>query len=1047
MTPPRRTLSDLFLRRPVFSLVLSLLLLLMGALSLSGLQVENLPSIAPGRVSVRSSYPGGSPEVVEQGVTALIEQQLNGLERLESIRSSSSSSGSSIRLNFRGGSPELNQVNTQNEIAQVLRRLPAQVARLGVQVRRSSDDLLMVLSFSADPKRYTPQFLNGWVSQVVQQRLQRVEGVGDVRLFGGSPLAFRLWLNPAALLERQLTINDVERALQAQNVLAALGQTGEAPMPPGQATTLPLEMEGRLRSSEELEQLVVGEGPEGGVVLLRDIGRVGLGSESYDAIATNLQGSSAVAIGVYQRDGTNALAVSEAVEQALAELQPDIPPGIDLQLIVNEAETIRTSIGETAGSLRDAVLLVFLALLLGLGNSRLALISALAVPVSLLGSISLIKLAGGSINTLSLFGMVLASGLVVDDAIVVSEDIGRRLEAGASPLAAARESMAELGGAVVATSLVLVVVFLPVIGLEGSVGRLYAPIAISISAAIAVSTFNAISFTPVAASRLLHAEQREPAWLLRWIDPPRRWLESLEAPYGRWLEGSLKLRRRVMASVLVGLLVTALGMSWRPTAFIPQEDNGQLRGVVVLPEGLSLQRTEAVMQQVQALAEADPAIRTGNFYAGRSFGDSTPNKGLLFLRLQPIGKRGPGRPSTEAVAKRLNRQLRKTISGATVIVSQPPSVRGFSSEGGLELELLDTSNGQFSLQQFAGEAERLIQAANASGLFERVSTRFSADSPLLRLEPDRLQMASLGVELSQLVSTLQASLGSSYVNDSFEGDQVRRVIVQLDGEGRRNLDDVLALQVRAKSGTLIPVGQLVGVEASSGASTINHSRLVRSISIRALPASGVSTGQAMAELERLQGQLGGRRTDLAWTGLAEEEKRSGGSTVRVFSLAVLVMGLVLAGLYENLLDPFIILITVPLALLGALGGLVLRGLPLDVYGQMGLLVLVALAAKNGILIVEFANQRLREGLNLDQAIRDSARSRLRPILLTAISSLAGFLPLLLASGSSASSRISIGTVVFFGLLVATVLSLFVVPSSYRLIKGWELELKARRSHG
>ena len=1046
MTPPRRTLSDLFLRRPVFSLVLSLLLLLIGALSLSGLQVENLPGIAPGRVSVRSSYPGGSPEVVEQGVTALIEQQLNGLERLESIRSSSSGSGSSIQLNFRGGSPELNQVNTQNEIAQVLRRLPAQVARLGVQVRRSSDDLLMVLSFSADPQRYTPQFLNGWVSQVVQQRLQRVEGVGDVRLFGGSPLAFRLWLNPAALLERQLTINDVERALQAQNVLAALGQTGEAPMPPGQATTLPLEMEGRLRSPEELEQLVVGEGPEGGVVLLSDIGRVVLGSESYDAVATNLQGSSAVAIGVYQRDGTNALAVSESVERALAELQPDIPPGIDLQLIVNEAETIRTSIGETAGSLRDAVLLVFLALLLGLGNSRLALISALAVPVSLLGSISLIKLAGGSINTLSLFGMVLASGLVVDDAIVVSEDIGRRLEAGASPLAAARASMAELGGAVVATSLVLVVVFLPVIGLEGSVGRLYAPIAISISAAIAVSTFNAISFTPVAASRLLHAEQREPAWLLRWIDPPRRWLESLEAPYGRWLEGSLRLRRRVMVSVVLGLLITALGLSWRPTAFIPQEDNGQLRGVVVLPEGLSLQRTEAVMQQVQELAAADPAIRTGNFYAGRSFGDSTPNKGLLFLRLQPIGQRGPGRPSTEAVAQRLNRALRKQITGATVIVSQPPSVRGFSSEGGLELELLDTSNGQLSLQQFAGEAQRLIQAANATGKFERVSTRFSADSPLLRLEPDRLQMASLGVELSQLVSTLQASLGSSYVNDSFEGDQVRRVIVQLDGGGRRNLDDVLALQVRSKKGALIPVGQLVQVEASSGASTINHSRLVRSISIRALPASGVSTGQAMAELERLQQQLGGRSTDLAWRGLAEEERRSGGSTVRVFALAVLVMGLVLAGLYENLLDPFIILITVPLALLGALGGLVLRGLPLDVYGQMGLLVLVALAAKNGILIVEFANQRLREGLSLDEAIRESARSRLRPILLTAISSLAGFLPLLLASGSSASSRISIGTVVFFGLLVATVLSLFVVPSSYRLIKGWELQLKARRTH-
>jgi hydrophobe/amphiphile efflux-1 (HAE1) family protein len=1046
-SPQRRSLSDLFLRRPIFSLVLSLLILLMGALSLGGLQVENLPSIAPGRVSVRSSYPGGSPEAVEQGVTALLEKQLNGLERLDSISSSSSASGSSISLNFRGGSPELNQVNAQNEIAQVLRRLPAQVVRLGVQVRRSSDDLLMVLSFSAEPKRYSEAFLNGWVSQVVQERLQRVEGVGNVTLFGGSPLAFRLWLNPDALLERQLTIADVQRALQSQNVLAALGQTGEAPMPAGQATTLPLLMEGRLRSPEELEQLVVGQGPDGGVVLLRDIGRVTLGSESYDTVATNLQGRSTVALGVYQRDGSNALAVSEAVEAALQELEPSYPPGIDLQLIVNEADNVRASIGETAGSLRDSVLLVFLALLLGLGNSRLALISALAVPISLLGSISLIKFAGGSINTLSLFGMVLASGLVVDDAIVVSEDIGRRLEQGASALKAARDAMAELGGAVVATSLVLVVVFLPVIGMEGSLGRLYAPIAISISAAIAVSTFNAISFTPVAASRILHAEQREPAWLERWIDPPRRWLESLEQPYGRWLERSLQQRRRVLASLLVGLLLTALSLSWWPTAFIPQEDNGQLRGVVVLPSGLSLERTQVVMDQVRAVAAADPAIRTGNFYAGRSFGDSTPNKGLLFLRLHPLGERGAGNPSTEAVATRLNRSLRKQIKGAMVQLSQPPSVRGFSSEGGLELELLDTSNGQLSLAQFAQEAQRLIEAANATGRFERVSTRFSADAPLLRLEPNRLQMASLGVELSDLVSTLEASLGSSYVNDSFEGDQVRRVIVQLEGRGRRDIEDVLVLQVRSKTGKLISVGQLVQVIPSSGASTINHNRLVRSITIRALPAAGVSSGEAMAELERLQQQLGGSNTDLEWSGLAREEKQSGGNSVRVFALAVLVMGLVLAALYENLLDPLIILITVPLALLGALAGLALRGLPLDVYGQMGLLVLVALAAKNGILIVEFANQRLKEGLQLDVAIREAAQARLRPILLTAISSLAGFLPLVLASGTSASSRISIGTVVFSGLLVATVLSLFVVPSTYRLLKGWELRWRIRGQHG
>ena len=1045
---PERSIAEPFLRRPVLTLVISVLILLAGLFSLPSLQVENLPPIAPSRVTVRASYPGAGPEVVEQGVTALLEKQLNGLERLDTIRSTSSFSGSTITLAFEGGDPELNQINTQNESTVVTRQLPPQVARFGVQVRRSSDDLLLVLSFSAERGTYSDTFLTGWVDQVVRDRLRRVPGVSDVSLFGGSSLAFRLWLDPARLQEHNLTILDVRQALQAQNVLAALGQSGDAPSPADQLTTLPLRMEGRLRSPEEFEQLVVARSTDGAVILLRDVGRVSLGNESYDTIATNLAGDTAVALGVYQRDGSNALQVRQALTQALTELEPRFPPGVAMEVIVDEARTVRTSIDRAVEALRDAVLLVFAVLLLGLGNSRLALITAAVVPISLIGSLTVLRFTGGSINTLSLFGMVLASGLLVDDAIVVSEDIGRRIEQGTPALRAAREAMAELGGAVIATSLVLVVVFLPVLGLEGSLGRLYAPIAITICGAIALSTLNAISLTPVASSWLLRPGQREPAWLLRVTDVSRRALEALEAPYGRFLDRVLRRRRLMVAVLLVGLLLTGVALRARPTAFIPQEDTGQIRGVVILPDGLALGRTQQVLEQVRRVARSEPLIASANFYAGRSFGDSSPNKGQAFLRLKPVEERTRPEQSSAAVAARLNDRLRREVRGAVVQLSEAPSVRGFSSEGGIELELLDNSAGQLSLEAFEAEAREFLAEAqelrlNGRPAFERVSTRFTTAAPQLRLIPDRLRMASLGVELSTLVDTLGASFGSDYVNDSFESDQVRRVIVQLDGRTRRDADDVLALPVRSRDGQLIPLAQVVRIEQGSGPTVINHTGLVRSISLRALPVPGISTGQAMALLQQLHDQRGNAAIGLEWAGLAREEAKAGGGNLRVFALGLLVMALVLAGLYENLLDPVIILVTVPLAMLGAVVGLALRGLALDVYGQMGLLVLASLAAKNGILIVEFANQRLEQGMPLATAIHGAAVARLRPILLTAISSLAGFLPLLFATGSGAVSRMSIGTVVFSGLLVATVLSLFVVPALYWLIKGWELGLVGR----
>ncbi|MEB3265519.1 MAG: efflux RND transporter permease subunit [Cyanobacteriota bacterium] len=1036
-----RSLSEPFLRRPVLTLVISLLILLAGLVSLPMLQVENLPPIAPGRVTVRATYPGASPEVVEQGVTSLLERQFNGLERLESIRSLSTANGSSIALAFEGGDPEINQINTQNEATVVARQLPAPVVRFGVQVQRSSDDLLMVLSFAARRNRYDPVFLSGWVDQVVRERLRRLPGVGEVSLFGGSTPAFRLWLDADRLSAAGLTMADVSRALEQQNVLAALGQAGAAPAPPGQQLTLPLRMEGRLRSLQEFEQLVVNRSANGGVTRLRDVGWVDLGRESYDTIATNLNGDDAVALGLYQRDGSNALEVSQVVRQALAELQPSFPPGVEAQIITDEAEAVRGSIDGAVASLRDAVILVFVVLLLGLGNSRLALISAAAVPVALVGSLAVLQLTGSSINTLSLFGMVLASGLVVDDAIVVSEDIGRRLENGQPPLQAARDAMAELGGAVVATSLALVVVFVPVLGLGGSIGRLYAPIALTITAAIVFSTINALTFTPVAASRLLRTGQREPAWLARWIDAPRRALEAMEGPYGRLLEVVLRWRLVVLVALALGLVLTVAAVRATPSTFIPQEDTGQLRGAVILQEGMGIERTQAVLEQVRQVVRNEPLVASANFYAGRSFGDSSPSRGSLFVRLVSLTKRPGADQTSAAVAEALDAQLRERISDGAVQLSESPSVRGFSSESGLELDLLDLSGGRLSLTEFKRQADGFIAAARDSAQFEKVYTRFSVNAPLLELIPDRLAMAAVGLDLADVVDGLGAAFGSDYVNDSYEGDRVRRVIVQLDGRGRRRAEDVLALQVRNRQGALIPLRQVLKLREGTGPTAISHTRLVRSIAVRAEPAEGVSSGQAMAVLE----QLGRQRPNLAieWAGLAREEARAGGGSLRVFGLAVLVMTLVLAALYENVIDPLIILATVPLAILGALGGLALRGLPLDVYGQMGLLVLVSLAAKNGILIVEFANQRLREGLPLPEAIHGAAVARLRPILLTALSSVAGCLPLLFPSGPGAAGRLGIGTVVVSGSLLATVLSLFVVPSIYRLVKGWELALVAR----
>ena len=1034
-----RSLSQPFLRRPVFTIVCSLLILLAGLVALTRLGLEDLPQLAPTRVSVSATFPAASPEVVEQSVTAVLEQQLNGLEGLESISSDSRQGGASISLRFSEGDPELNAIKVQNEVNLATRRLPQAVSRQGLRVRRSSDDLLMILGFSHPPEQYVPTFLGGWLDQSMRESLLSTPGVGDVRVFGSSELSFRLWLDPNRLEQANLTVSDVNRALAEQNVLAAIGSIGAAPAPAGQLITLPVEADGRLRSQKDFENLVLQRLDNGGLLRLRDVGRVSLGQRSYDRQAMNLKGERSVAVGLYQRDGANAIAVSRAVKAELKRLEPNFPPGVELSVIVDVADNVQANLNRTFATLRDAVLLVLLVLVLFLGRWRLAMIPGIAVPVALVGSLVLVRLSGSNLNSLILFGLVLATGIVVDDAIVVSEDIAGRIEAGTDPQQAAEDAMAELAGAVVATSLVLAAVFVPVLLIPGSVGRLYQPIALAISGAILFSTLNALSFTPMACARVLSpGGGRLPGPVRRLSTRLRRGMTDLQAIYGRLLERWLRRGALVIGLLLLGLLITGGGLAAMPTAFIPNEDQGQIRGYFTLPEGASLERSVAVMDRIRQVVAEEPLVRSGNFYAGNSFGQSGEDRGSFYLRLLPQQQRSGPDQSSEAVKQRLSRAIRRRIDDARVVVTTPPTVRGFSSESGIKLELLDRSGGRLGLREFEAVSQRFIAAAETSGRFERVSTRFDASSPRWRLSLDRDQLAALDLDLAYTLQDIGTAIGGRYIDDTYEGGRIRSIYVQLDGDQRNEPDDLTGLMVRNRSGDLVSLENVARLTREEGANSIRHYGLNRAITVTAVPAPGVSSGQAIQMLEEVGNQVGGSNIGVAFTGLAREEQRAANTTWILFSLGVVVVYLLLAALYESFLDPLIILLTVPIALLGALIGLTLRGLPLDVYGQMGLLVLVSLAAKNGILIVEFANQRLAAGMALEEAILGAAINRMRPILLTAVTSLAGFLPLLLAQGSGSASRISIGTVVFSGLLVSSWLSLFVVPAVYLLLKRWRL---------
>ncbi|MEO1003074.1 MAG: efflux RND transporter permease subunit [Cyanobacteria bacterium J06638_7] len=1116
--------SNNFITRPVLTTVCSLLIVLVGLIAIPILPVENLPDIAPPTVTVRATYPGADATSVEEGVTSVLEQQINGVQDMEFITSNSSADGvSSITVSFASGTDgDINQVNVQNKVSLAEPRLPQEVRQTGVSVEKASNSILLVYNFTSEnaDNPYSVEFLSGILDQNLTDPVRRVKGVGSLTYFGNRQLAFRIWLDPNRLRSVGLTSADVRAALQSQNRLVPAGQVGGEPAPEGQQYTFTVQLQGRLRSLEEFENLILRRMGDGSLIRLKDVGRVSLGGETFNIAATDLNAVPSVGMALYQLSGSNAVDVSSGVQAVVDEFVATLPPGIKVEKIYDTTDFINASVRGVADALRDAVVLVVLVLFLFLQDWKSTLVPGIAIPVALIGTFGGVLAAGFSLNQLTLFGLVLATGLVVDDAITVIEDTTTKKEEGMTAIGAAKATMDELFSAVIATSLVLFAVFVPVLFFPGATGTIYQQFAATIIFSVSVSTFNALTFSPMLSGLLLGLDTAKPSrrtyaiaggfvgfvygllsagggvitvllatlagllvgFALKLITKlPLRlpftiagaagglafggvpnllpvvvftaiglglglFVEPIfarfnkvyarfESLYKSLLTWALQHQRVVMGILVGGISLTAVAFSAMPSGFVPIEDQGYGIGFVQAADGGSLQRTEAINRNVAEIlrTEKEYGLKNAAIFSGASLDGNSPNKGLFFFGTENWDQRQDPERSVGAIVERLNRKL-QAVEDARIFVVEPPAVPGYGTGGGFEFQLLDQSGGAFSLSELSEQANTLIGNAMRTGVFSRVFTQFSPEAPQLEVTVDRDRMAALGIDYGEAMSSFSFYFGGSYVNDTFDEGKARRVYIQADDVYRSTTDSLKELFVRNSSGDQIPLAEIFSLRSTTGPSIIPRFNLYRSIKVEGSAAPGNSSGDAINSIRSQFEQLNIQGLGFDWTGISREEVKAGALAIVIFVLGILVVFLVLSAQYESYTDPLIILMTVPTAMLGALIFLALRGEVLNVYAQVGLVMLIGLAAKNGILIVDLANQRMAQGYTAVAAAREAAQSRLRPILMTAISSLFGFLPLVLASGAGARSQSSLGTVVFGGLLVATVLSLLVVPVFYVVMK-------------
>ncbi|SDZ56163.1 efflux RND transporter permease subunit [Delftia lacustris] len=1032
-------MPQFFIHRPVFAWVIALFIVLLGVLAIPQLPISRYPTVAPPTVSLYATYPGATPKTLNDSVVSLIERELSSVRHLLYFESSVDTSGSAeIKATFKPGTnPELAQVDVQNRIKAVEPRLPQAVRQNGLQVESATSSFLLLVGLISPGGEFDELALNDYMARNIVEELRRIEGVGRVQLFG-TEQAMRVWVDPAKLISYGLSMGDLTQAIQQQNMQIAPGRVGDAPTAPGQRVTTPLTVQGQLTSPAQFAAIVLRAHADGSRLVLGDVARVELGAQSY-AFSNREDGKPATSAAVQLSPGANAVRTAAAVQKRMAELASILPQGMQHTISFNTAPFVKISIEKVVQTLVEAMVLVFLVMYLFLQNLRYTLIPAIVAPVALLGTFAVMLVAGFSINVLTMFGMVLAIGIIVDDAIVVVENVERLMaEDGLSPRDATLKAMKEITGAIIGITLVLTAVFIPMAFASGSVGVIYQQFTLSMAVSILFSAFLALSLTPALCATLLKpvaAGHHEKKGFFGWFN---RGFERLTNRYEAHVTGLVRRTGRMMLlfAAIVAILVFALRQL--PSAFLPEEDQGYFMTSIQLPADATAERTLDVVKRYEEHVAQRPGIASSISVLGFSFAGSGPNAAMAFTTLKDWDQRN-GATAGEEVS--LAQKAMEHAPEGAIMVLQPPAIDELGTSSGFTMYLQDrTGQGHAALKS---ATDQLLALAGSSSVLGSAYQDSLPSGTSVRLEIDRQKAQALGVGFAAISETLSTAMGSLYVNDFPNAGRMQQVIVQADAPARMQIDDVLRLNVRNAAGGMVPLAEFATpVWSETPLQLVRYQGFLAS-RISGTPAPGASSGAAMAEMERLVAQLPPGFA-VAWTGQSLQERQSAAQAPLLMALSMLVVFLVLAALYESWSIPLSVMLVVPLGLLGAVAAVLLRGMPNDVFFKVGLITIIGLSAKNAILIVEFAKQLREEGQDLREAAIKAARLRLRPILMTSLAFALGVVPLMLASGASAETQHAIGTGVFGGMVSGTVLAVFFVPVFFVFVLEWQRRIAGPR---